>query len=122
LWPVNCIATRSGIPARTRFPNARASKVVRKATRSTSFLACVPPGLREASDSLAFDLLPGPVEHPGAENLFGLRRSSLCAGLDERHEPRNPRAATGGEHGWVEGKKVPRSSSPPSSPGVNLYW
>src|SRR5688572_12807805 len=42
-------------------PNGRASKVVRNATRSSSFLACVPPGLREASDSHTFDLLPGPV-------------------------------------------------------------
>ena len=60
-------------------PNGRASEVVRNATRRPGFFACLPPGLREASDSLAFDLLAGSVEHPGAENLFGLQ--SVVLGL-----------------------------------------
>ena len=68
-----------GNPRTHEIPNGRASEVVRNATRRSGFLACLPPSLREASDSLAFDLLAGTVEHPGAENLFGLQ--SVVLGL-----------------------------------------
>jgi hypothetical protein len=77
-----CIATRIGNASAYEIPNGGASEVVRNATRRSGFFACLSPGLRETSDSLAFDVLASTVEHPGAENLFDLQSVALGRRLE----------------------------------------
>jgi hypothetical protein len=62
-----------------KIPNGGTAEVVWNATRRSGFFACVPPRLREASDSLTFDLLAGTVENPAAENFLGFQ--SVVLGL-----------------------------------------
>src|SRR5207248_3800916 len=71
LWPVICIATRSGMPARTRFRTAvrRRSCGIRPGQPACAH--ALPPRLRESHDRLAFDLLARPVKYPGAKHSFG---------------------------------------------------